>query len=340
MNKVTIKDIAEQLGLSPSTISRAITDKADVNPETKKMIIRKVEELNYLPNVISRSLRSRQSFSVGVIVPEFRNSFFAEILAGINNVLRAHNYHAIICQSDESAESERRNVEFLKSRLVDGFVVSCAHDSQNSTFYQSMIDCGIPVVFFNRICMNVNAPKVIIDDRKWAYSATEHLIKQGCRRIAHLTGPGNLSVSELRKEGYLAALKDYNIVPDSSLIIPSGITIDDGMWGARKLLQMKHLPDGLFTSSDPSAIGAMKVLLKAGIRIPKDIAVVGFSESNFATIIEPNLTSVEQPTFEIGASAARLLLEWISSKKMPQNREIKLDAQLNIRESSLFSAKG
>lgn len=339
MNKITIKDIAEQLGLSASTVSRAITNKSDVNEETKKLILEKADELHYRPNVISRGLRSNQSFSVGVVVPELMTSFFAEALSGINTVLRAHNYQTIICQSDESAEREKTNVDFLISRHVDGIIISCTNNNLNSRFYQDIISSGIPIVFFNRVCKDVNAPKVIIDDKKWAFSATEHMIKQGCRRIVHFTGPENISVSENRKEGYLEALKEYGIPFDSSLIIPCGISLEDGQNAAKRILRMKRKPDGLFTTSDASAIGAMKELMKAGWHIPNDIAVVGFSESKLAKIIEPNLTSVEQPTRELGASAARVLLEWLSSKKLPVNQEIKLDAQLNIRESSLFRLK-
>lgn len=339
MNKITIKDVAEQLGISPSTVSRVITNKSDVNEDTKKLVLEKIEELHYRPNVISRSLRSKQSFSVGVVVPELMTSFFAEALSGINTVLRAHNYHTIICQSDESAEREKTNVDFLISRHVDGLIISCANGINNGQYYQDLIASGIPIVFFNRTCKDVIAPKVVIDDKKWAFCATEHLIKQGCRRIVHFSGPENISVSENRREGYIQALKEYGIPVDSSLIIPSGITLEEGQQGAKRILRMKKKPDGLFTTSDASAIGAMKEFMKAGWNIPKDIAVVGFSESMLAKIIEPNLTSVRQPTRELGASAARLLLEWLNSKELPLNLEIKLDAQLNIRESSLFSLK-
>ncbi len=337
---VTIKDIAGRLGVSTSTVSRALTDKWDVSPETRQLVTDAARQMGYKPNIISLGLRKSQSLSVGVILPELMNDFFAEVLMGINSVLQAHNYQAVICQSDESPVIERRNVEFLTSRCVDGFIVSCTHETENSDYYQALLDEGVPIVFMNRICRNVNAPKIVIDDRKWAFAATEHLIKQGCRHIAHLAGPGNLSVSEQRKQGYIDALTEYGLPVNKSLIIPSGIFLQDGKTSAESILRMKNKPDGLFAVNDPSAIGAMKVLMKAGMRVPEDIAIAGFSHSRYSDIIDPPLTSVAQPTFEIGASAARLLLEWLSSKSMPHNRELVLDARLVIGQSSLRGGQG
>lgn len=335
--RTTIKDIAKELNLSTSTVSRALNDRWDINPQTRERVLEAARRLNYKPNLMSLGLKRSQTYTIGVIIPEFVNSFFAEVINGINSVLQDQNYQLLICQSNESWQTEQNNIRFLESRYVDGYIVSVSHDEANRDYYLAMLEKGTPVVFFNRICEGVPAPKVIVDDHKWAYEATYHLIRQGCRRIAHLMGPDNLSVSTHRLSGYLDAIKSYGLAMDDDLVVPCGIFLEDGEAAAMRILQMSEKPDGIFAVNDPAAIGAMKVLKRHGVRIPEDIAVIGFSESPMATVIEPNLSSVAQPTFEIGASAARLVLEWIQSERIPRTSQIKLDATLNIRESSLKS---
>ena len=331
--KVTTKDIAKMLNISTSTVSRALTDRYDVNPETRKAVLEMAEKLHYTPNPISMCLRKQQSFTIGVVLPEFVNSFFAEVIIGIQEVLSEHGFNMLVAQSNESFSTEKKNIEFFKNNMVDGLIISVARDSNDVSSYQSLIDSNMPVVFFNRVPKNVTASKVIVDDRKWAYIATEHLIKQGCKRIAHLAGRDNLSVSRDRKNGYLDALKAYNMPIDERLIIEAGVLMETGSVAAMKLLELPELPDGLFVVTDPVAIGAIKTLQKNGVKIPDDIAIVGFSESPMGTIIEPNLTSIKQPTYEMGIAAAKLLIDQIeNSNATPQT--ITLEATLNQRESS------
>lgn len=331
--RATIKDIAQALNISTSTVSRALGDHWDVNPETKKAVLEVAERLNYRPNPISLSLRSRHSYTIGVVIPEFVNSYFAEILLGIQSVLFPKGYNILVAQSNESADIEEKNIRLFESNMVDGILISVSKDSYDTAVYERFIEKDIPMVFFNRVPENISAPKVIIDDRTWAFHATEHLIEQGCRRIAHFAGSKNLSVSRERRHGYISALKKHGLTVDENLIIETGVQMETGSLGALKLLQMDPLPDGLFAVTDPVAIGAMKVLMKNGIRIPEDIAVAGFTESPYSTIIEPNLTTVRQPTFEMGSTAANLLLEQISESKAAI-KTIILDASLKIRESS------
>jgi len=334
--RITIIDLAMELNLSPSTVSRALNDRWDVSKETRRKVLEKAEELNYKPNVLSLGLKGFKTFTVGVIIPEFVNSFFAEVLNGINSVLQNHDYQILICQSNEDSDQELSNIRLLESRFVDGYLVSVSDNDANAAYFKALVDKGSPLVFFNRICSRVQVPSVVVDDRKYAYLATNHLIQQGCRRIAHFMGPDNIAVSQDRKMGYLDALKENNIPLDESLLIPAGIFMEDGAAAAEKLLSDgRALPDGLFAVNDPCAIGAMKTLKRAGISIPSEVAVVGFSESQMASIVEPGLTSVKQPTFEIGASSARLLLEWIQTGRMPRSRQLKLDASLIVRDSSL-----
>lgn len=336
--RVTIKDIARELKISTSTVSRALADKWDVNPDTRKAVMELSEKLHYHPNRISLSLKNQQSMAIGVIVPEFINSFFPEVIMGIESVLLPKGYLILISQSNESQENQIANIRALENKMVDGFLISVSADTNTSDFFNELVESNFPVVFFNRICPDIHSSAVLIDDRKWARTATEHLIQQGCKRIVHLAGPENLVVSSERKQGYLDALAAHHIPVDESLIIPCGILMERGVMSAYKILEMNPLPDGIFAFNDPTAIGAMKTLQKNGVKIPEDIAVVGFSESKMAVIVEPNLTSVEQPTFEIGKAAAEVLLQQLKNKNNPEERKsdrtIILGAKLNIRESS------
>lgn len=338
MNKprVTIKDIARELKISTSTVSRALADKWDVNPETRKAVLELAEKLNYTPNPISLSLKQQHSMSIGVVIPEFIHSFFPEVIMGIQSVLEPAGYHILISQSNESYERELGNLKALEARMVDGFIVSITKETENMEYFSYLKEKNIPLVFFNRIYKDLSASCVIIDDYKWAFNAVEHLIRQGCKRIAHLSGPDNLLLSQQRMRGYLDALAKYGLTKDEELIIPTGVMMEKGVMAAYHILEMKEKPDAIFAVNDPVAIGAMKTLQKHGLKIPDDIAVVGFTESRMAMIVEPNLTTVEQPTFEIGRLAADLLLEQLRNTQEEKlaPKIITLDAKLNVRESS------
>ena len=336
-SRITIKDLARELNISTSTVSRALADKWDVNPETRKAVLELAEKMNYHPNPISLSLKQNQTMSIGVIVPEFINSFFAEVIMGIQSVMNPKGYHILISQSNESADIEFTNLKAMEEKMVDGIIISVTQDTRATEYFKTLREKNLPIVFFNRIAPEVSAYNVIIDDYKWAFTAVEHLIKEGYKRIAHLAGPENLFLSKERKRGYIDALKKYGYPIEEELIIPAGILMESGITAAYSILEMPNKPDAIFAVNDPAAIGAMKTLQKKGMVIPHDIAFVGFSESQKALIIEPNLTSVEQPTFEMGKVTAELLLEQIKNNS-DETRPLKtiiLDAKLNIRESSI-----
>lgn len=335
-HRITIKELAKELKISTSTVSRALADKWDVNPETRKAVLELAERWNYKPNPISLSLKQQQTHTIGVIIPEFITSFFPEVIMGIQHTMESEGYTVLISQSNESYERELNNIKNLEARLVDGFIISLTEETVNTSYLQNLLDRNVPLVLFNRVSDNIDAPKVIIDDHKWAFVAVEHLIQQGYKRIAHLGGPVNLELSIQRKQGYLDALAKYNIPIEDDLIIPCGVMMEKGVIGAHRILEMKNKPDAIFAINDPVAIGAMKTLQKNGLKIPDDIGIVGFSESKMALVVEPNLTSVEQPTFEIGKIAAELLIEQLKNKKDEAvlNKCITLNAKLNVRESS------
>lgn len=335
-SRTTIKDIARELNISTSTVSRALTDRWDVNPETRKAVLELAEKLNYRPNPISLNLKQQQSMTIAVVVPEFITSFFSEVLTGIQSVMEEEGYNILISQSHESAETELRNLKMMESKMVDGFIVSVSHGDSNKEFYKHLTDKNIPLVFVNRVCPGIPAPKVVIDDYKWSYKAVEHLIRNGYKRIMHLTGPEDIALAKERRRGYENALRDNGLPIDPELIVHGGLMMEVGVLAAHRILEMENRPDAIFAFHDPLAIGVMKTLLKNGVRIPEDIAVVGFSESLSALIIEPNLTSVEQPTYEMGRAAAELLLEQIRnmSEESILRKSIILEAKLNVRESS------
>ena len=299
---------------------------------TKEKVLAKAEELRYKPNIQARNLLKKRSNMIGVVVPEFITFFFPEIIIGIQEIVNKLGYQVLICQSNESSSLESRNVEMLEESMVEGLIVSVAKNSRNIDLYQRLINERMPIVFVNRVISELNASQVVIDDRKWAFKVTEHLIKCGYRRIAHLAGNNHLSVTKDRMQGYLNALTAYDIPVNENLIMYVGVQQERAETGIDYLMSLKEKPDAIFAINDPIAVGCMLELKKRGIRVPEDIAVAGFSESPIGRIME--LTSVYQPTFDIGRRAAGLLLKKIEHYDSPVETVI-LDGKLNIRNSTL-----
>lgn len=331
-SKTTIKDIAKALGISVATVSRALNGSHEIHPLTQERVLAKAKELRYKPNIQARNLLKRRSNMIGVVVPEFVTFFFPEIIIGIQEVVNKLGYQVLISQSNESSTLEARNVEMLEASMVGGMIVSVAKDCRNIDLYQRLINERMPVVFVNRVISELQASQVVIDDRKWAFKVTEHLIKCGYRRIAHLAGNNHLSVTKERMQGYMDALAAYGIETQEKLIMYVGVQQDRAKAGIDYLMNLKEKPDAIFAINDPIAVGCMLELKKRGIRVPEDIAIAGFSESPIGRIM--GLTSVFQPTIEIGRKAAELLLKQIKDYNAPVET-ITLDAKLNIRHSTL-----
>ncbi len=336
MHKTTIKDIARILGLSIATVSRALNGSHDVNADTREKVLAKAKELRYKPNIQARNLLKQRNSMIGVVVPEFITFFFPEIIIGIQEILNREGYQVLICQSNESSTLERRNVERLEESGVDGLIVSVAKDSRNLDLYERLIAERMPIVFINRVFPKLVAHQVVIDDRLWAFKAVEHLIKCGYRKIAHLAGNEHLSVTQRRLQGYLDALKTYDVPVRDHFIMHVGVQQDKARPGVDFLLSLKEKPDAIFAVNDPVAVGCLLELKRRSIRVPEDIAVVGFSESPIGRIME--LTSVSQPTFEIGRIAAAQLLKQIRQPDLPVETLV-LEAKLNIRNSSIPPGK-
>ncbi|MBT1686972.1 LacI family DNA-binding transcriptional regulator [Dawidia soli] len=343
-NQVTIKDIARELGISPSTVSRALKDHPDISPETKKAVNELAEKLNYQPNIVALSLRQSKTNTIGVIIPEIVHFFFSTVISGIEDVAYSAGYNVIITQSNESLQREKTDIKALFNSRVDGMLISLSRETNSFEHIDATMAKGVPMVFFDRVYDSANSSKVIVDDLSGAKDATQHLIDQGCKRIAHLEGPPNLDITKQRLEGFREALKENNLPVYDDLIVscPQG-TIEEGKAAAEKLLKMANPPDAIFSTNDPAAMGAMQAIKEAGLKIPQDIAVVGFSNWFFSSLMDPPLTSVDQPGFEMGQEAAKLLIRQIEVKSKehidPTPETKLLKTRLVVRDSSLKSGK-
>jgi len=336
MYHVTVKDIARKLNIAVSTVSRAFNDKGDIKKETRELILKTAAEMGFRPNPIAKKLFQGRTFNVGVIIPDFSFShFFPEVIIGIQEVLFKAGYQVLIMQSNESAINELENIKSLENNMVDGIILSITSETSNFDYLRKMNGEGFPLVMFNRVATEIDASQVVFDDYKWAFFATEHLIYQGYKKIFHFSGPKALRLSRNRMQGFTDALKKHKIPVRPDMIIETGFTISDGERVMQEHIDSQNLPEAIFCVNDTTAIGVMKKLKQNGFRIPADVALVGFTEGVIAELLEPQLTSVAQPTFEMGRIAAKLLIERIESKGIFVPQTVILNGRLNIRESSM-----
>lgn len=333
MKHVTIKDIANHLTLSVSTVSRALTDDKNIRRETKEKVLAAAKALGYRPNPVATNLKYGRTNTVGVIVPEMVTPFASQVIEGIQKVLYAKGLKVIIAQSDENPQREKENLQLMESFMVDGIIICLCHHAENRALYTQLQEEGIPMVFFDRIPKDKDASKVIVDDYAKSFFMMEHLIRSGRRRIAHLQAPSYIYNSVERFRGYKDALTKFRIPYDDSLVIKTGMTIDDGRRAAEQLTRANTSFDALFAFTDTLAIGAMNYLREQGISIPEEVAIASFSGTILSTIVYPQLTTVEQPLEEMGEAAARLMLEKINDPSA-KNRTIVLDAKIRVRGST------
>ncbi|MFN4146695.1 MAG: LacI family DNA-binding transcriptional regulator [Runella sp.] len=336
MKSITIKDIARELNLSKSTVSRALRDSPEIGLETKKRVLELAQRLDYNPNPVALSLLRSQSHDIGVIVPDIANPFFGAVIAGIEDVAFAQDYHVVIYQSHDDYEREVLNVKHIYNRRKDGLLVAIASQTQSYEHFKTLHERGFPMVFFDRIADEIDTHKVSVDDFEGAYKATVHLIEQGYERIAHIAGPPHLLISQRRLHGYRAALLDYNLPVDESLIFISPYNTYKALEVAREMLQKLPRPDAIFAASDNIAFGCHAAICEAGLQMPDDIALVGFSDLPMAALLNPPLSSIKQPAFEMGRSAAALLINLIKNpNQYPSSISNVLKTQLVVRASSL-----
>jgi len=335
---VTIKDIAKALGLSTSTVSRALRDSYEISPETKKLVLEYAQKINYHPNPIALSLKERRSRSIGVIVCEIANSFFSQVINGIESIAYNNGYTVIIAQSMESFDRELLNLQYLTSRSIDGLIVSVSTETKDFSYFKDLHERGMPIVFFDRIVSEINTHKVIVDNYKGAYEATLHLINNGYKRIATLSNAAGLSIAKERLAGYKAALTDNGIAIDESLIKycgHGGMILTEVEEAVTQLLSLDKRPDAIFASADKLTTGCLRILKAEGILIPDEIGLIGFSNSELTALIDPPLSVITQPAFEMGELSTQLLLQLIESKRPITDFETKvLSTSLIIKGST------
>jgi LacI family transcriptional regulator len=331
MSQVTIKDIAKALGISTSTVSRALRDSYEINEETKIRILNYAKSVNYSPNPIALSLKENKSHSIGIIVPEIANYFFSEVINGIDSVAYAHGYHVVTFQSHESYEREISNVHHVLSRKADGLIMSLSSNTNDFEHLIRVMDDRFPIIFFDRVPPIDNVYKVVSDNFEGAYKATEYLLSKGKKRIAHITSPPVLSITRERLEGYKAALKQKGLAVNEELIKYCGFALDDAYHTINDLV--KHCnPDSFLVCSDRLAINCLQGIKNLKEKLPDDVEIVGYTNLKTANLLSPALSTVVQPAFEMGVKAAELLFSILNAKhrKIPY-QTISLKNDLVIR---------
>lgn len=317
MNDTTLKQIATELGISITTVSKALKNYPDVSAKTKKLVVELAAKLNFTPNSFAVNLRTKESRIIGLIIPTVVHHFFSQVIQGILEESEKRNYMVIILQSDEKYELEKKQIKLLSNKRVDGILISLSNETAEFDHIKSVLANDTPLVLFDKIAKIVNCSKVTINDRKAAYQAVTYLIKKGYKKIAHFRGSYVPQIAIDRFLGYKKALEDNNIVYDSSLVYvcENNDDFNDGYNTAKKIVEEHPEVDAIFAVSDLVAIGAIKFLNEAGIAIPKQIAIFGFSNWFMSSVISPKLTTIDQPGYQIGLTAASILFDEMQSKK-------------------------
>lgn len=339
MSAVNIKQLAQQLNLSISTVSRALNDGYDINPQTKEKVLALARQLNYQPNPYASSLRGHKSKTIAVIVPEIANNFFSLAINGIQSVAREKGFHVLIYVTNESDKIEADSLQHVKSGRVDGLLISVSNKTTTDENLRDIEKQGIPIVFFDRVREEFETAKVTTDDFDSGFKATEHLILQGCKRIAYLLISKNLSIGNNRMNGYLQALKAYNIRSDKKWIIDCVDNRDRNYTMIENLLSRNGRPDGIFASVEHLAVTSYHVCRALKLQIPKEIKIISFSNLETAPLLNPSLTTITQPAFEMGREAADILLKALTKKNYKlSNSILVLPSTLIARDSTRKTA--
>ena len=333
--KTTIKDIANVLNISAAAVSKALHDDSRISDKTKKAVRQVAKNLNYQPNHLASALRRGKSNLVGVIVPRTNSNFFSSVIQNIEEVLNKEGYNIIITQSNESFKKECSNIDTLLFTQVDGIIASMANETIDLEYYEKIKAKGIPLILFDRGENDLNVDYIGINDYDSSHVIIEHLVKQGRKRIAHIGGYKHTRIFNNRIRGYIDALKEHNLPLDNELLVESSLTIEDGREKMSQLLKLKDRPDAVYIASDYAALGALQLLKEQNIKVPEEIALVGFGDEPFTAMVTPSLSSINQHSAEIGKQAALTFLSYTKKNSVKQTlNKIILDAELVVRESS------
>lgn len=333
--KITISDIAKELGIAPATVSRALSNHPEISANTKKKVKAAAERLDYRPNKIASSLRSGKTKIIGVLIPTAEHLFFGSVIHGISNLASQHGYDVLIYQSNESEEFEKKGIDTFIGARVDGILVSISKNTTDFSHFESVKNKNIPIAFFDRTNDELEISSVCIDDYMGAFMATESLIQAGYLRIAHISGPQHIKAFKERIRGYKDALNTYNINFEHELIYNGDISIEAGRKGVQYFLESAHKPNAIFAVEDFTALGALKELKEKGINVPDQFGIIGFCNDLFGEHITPSLSTIDQKTVQMGEEAFNLIYELISKKGEKTNYQNRiLTPVLILRESS------
>lgn len=334
-SEVTLKQIAEALGISAMTVSRAINNRSNVDEKTREKVLEKARSMGYTPNHVAKSLVSRKTYTIGVVIPEITHAFFPEVVRGIEEVTNKFDYQLFLTNANEQFEREKEAIKTLRSKRVDGILISSSLTKDDYSFYENIINGGPKIVFFDRCIENLGASCVSVNDRKSSMHVVEHLIKEhSYQKIGYLSGPQKVSIGQERYEGYLDALRSNGLTINEKWIFEAGFQEETGYHAMKKLLELprKELPEAVACVNDPSAIGAIEAIKEAGLSIPDDLAIVGFTDDIRASLLEVPLTTIHQPAYEVGKRAAQKLIETIENEDEPAEN-IEVLTTLKVRQS-------
>ncbi len=332
--RVTIHDLAFALNLNASTISRALNNHPKISEKNKKKVLEKAKELGYKPNYIASSLRTGKVKTLGMIVPRINRDFISNVISGAERVCREHGYNLIICQSEENVDREKEVLYTLLQSRVSGIMISISAQTQTSEHLNFILSEGIPVIQFDRVCRDIPTPCVVNDNYQAAHKATQHLIDQGCKNLVHLAGPRFINIYHERSRGFIDVTKSYKCI--SIDIIEPCITIEKGYDLARSWFYSGIFPDGVLAASDYSALGVMMAAKEYNIKVPEQIAIIGFANEPFTSLIHPRISSIDQHAQEMGKNTAQLLIDSLNKHKITyEDKFIEIRTELIIRESSL-----
>jgi DNA-binding LacI/PurR family transcriptional regulator len=331
---VSLKDLANELGVSVSTVSRALKNHPDISSELTEKIQKLAAEKNYTPNPLAMGLLRQQTKMIGVIVPDIVTHFFASIISGIESVAEEKGYFIVIASSNESYKKEVEYVKNLLKTRVEGLIVCLSQETKDFSHFEKLIQNEIPLVFFDRVCESLNVPNVTVDGAEAVKTIISHFHANGFKRIAYISGPKILNIAKNRKKGYLQGLKECGLEFHPELLVECNLSTNEATLATRKLLSLPKKPDAIFGINDTIAFAAMKEIKKHGLKIPDDIALVGFTDEFHSTVVDPTLTSVTHPTFRMGQEAARLFFKCLESESSIAERVV-LPTELVIRKSSV-----
>lgn len=338
MRDITLKQIAETLGISITTVSKALKNYPDVSPKTRKAVLDLAQSLSYTPNSFAVNLRTKESRTIGLIIPEVVHHFFSNVINGIIDEAEKNGYLVIILQSNESLELEKKQVELLMQKRVDGIIMSLSNESNDDEHIKEILRKEVPFVMFDKISKLIPCSKVIINDQKAAFNAVNHLIQKGCRKIAHIRGPVNPQNAIDRFLGYKKALEQNHISFDSKLVYTcKNVTFEEGLEFAKQIAEEHPDVDGIFVITDLVAVGVLAYFNEVGIKVPEQVKIIGFSNWFMSQVITPKLSTVDQPSFEMGVQSFKLLLEEINTKKEMQSfqpKTIELETDIIERDST------